>query len=123
MLIPGMTSEIVHFSWHRRVETLILCSYCCTMTQINESTTTGKKLHCNWQQPEDISKSLGYYLSTVQKLIPGITGDSHPFSIFYHCRTKDLMLPNYCWTMGQIPVSVTITDGLHYILQRLRVTL
>src|SRR6266702_3692014 len=118
--MPGMMTDVPHFSMHRRVETVVLCGCCWTTMPMSMSATTRETLHCIMQRPPVISRLLGYYSSAMWRSMPGIMTDVPHFLM--HRRVETVVLCSYCWTTMPMSMSATIWETLHCIVQRSVVT-
>src|SRR6266702_2806303 len=120
--MPGMMTDVPHFSLHRRVETVVLCGYCWTTMPMSMSATTRETLHCIMQRSTVTSRLFGYSSSATQRSTPRMTRD-RPRYIKQHSLVatggeNSQMWYGYCWTTVRIRICVTITETLHCITQR-----
>src|SRR6266702_4406142 len=124
--MPGMMTDVPHFSMHRRVETVVLCGYCWTTMPMSMSATTRETLHCIMQRSTVTSRLFGYSSSATQRSTPRMTRD-RPRYIKQHSLVAaggetPQMWCGYCWTTVRIRICATITETLHCITQRSVVT-
>src|SRR6266702_4189873 len=125
--MPGMMTDVPHFSMHRRVETVVLCSYCWTTMPMSMSATTWETLHCIVQRSVVTSRLFGYSSSAMLRSMPRMTRD-RPRYIKQHSLTiaasgeDPQMLWDYCWTTVRMRISVTTMETLHCIGQHTAVT-
>src|SRR6266404_4628853 len=104
----------LHFSMHPSVDILILCAYCLTTMQICICVMRQAGLHYICQQVEATWRFLGYYLNTVQRLMPRLTVNLPHFSLLQDMGLQ--MSCNYCWTIMQTHKHAAMMEALHCIV-------